>query len=52
MMHKEVHVRVQVPGQGGLHELMMVVYPKEIRVRVQVPGQCRLQELVIVAYSK
>jgi hypothetical protein len=33
MMHKEIHMRVQVPGQGSLQVLMKVVYSKEIRAK-------------------
>jgi hypothetical protein len=46
MMHKEIPVRVQVPGQGRLQ----VVYSKEIRVRVHIGGGGRLQQLVMVLY--
>jgi hypothetical protein len=50
MMHKEIHMRVKVPGQGRLLELVMVVYPKEICVRVHLGGGGRLQQLVMVLY--
>ena len=39
MMHKEIRVRVQVPGQGRFQGLVMFVYPKEIRARVHLGGR-------------
>jgi len=50
MMHKEIHMRKQVPGQGRLQELMVVVYSKEILARVHLGGGGRLQQLVMVLY--
>jgi hypothetical protein len=50
MMHKEIHVRVQVPGQGRLQELVMLIYSKEIRARVHLCGRGRLQQLAMVVY--
>ena len=49
-MHKEVHARVQVPGQCRHQELVIVAYSKEIRARVHLGGGGRLQQLVMVLY--
>jgi hypothetical protein len=50
MMHKEIRMREQVPDQGRLQELMVVVYSKEILARVHLGGGGRLQQLVMVLY--